>query len=444
MTNLPRRLTRLATLGVASLVAFSTAARPLFAQTLTLSDAIDFALSSHPTLRGENARTLQAEEAASAARGTRWPTVGFDVSLTHFQDPMLAKPIHSFDPAGVPSFGETILLGKLGLRYTVLGGGRSSRIEGTLAGVSAARAQGRVAELQLIESVAEAYLGVLASRALQDAATARVTALTAEETRARRRFDAGSAPAIEILRATAALQEARAQETEATSGVALAERGLGRLIGAPTTAVAGTAIADITFATEPEAGSSSASPRIVRAERVADATRAVAAERRADLFPKVDLTAGLIDFATPTGPHIFEWQVGVQLSWAVFNGGVRGASIRGAEAAVEAAQSDLASMRLRVDQEADAARTAVETSEARAAALAISVTQWEELTRIEALALEAGSGVQSDLLRAEASLFQAQAGHVRARYQAMIARVRLARAQGVLSKAWIDEALETS
>ena len=109
-----------------------------------------------------------------------------------------------------------------------------------------------------------------------------------------------------------------------------------------------------------------------------------------------------------------------------------------------AAQSDLESLRLRVDQEADAARTALETASARAEAFAVSVVQWEELARIEALALDLGTGVQSDLLRAEAALFQAQAGHVRARYQAILARVRLAAAQGILSRAWVHEALETS
>ena len=75
-------------------------------------------------------------------------------------------------------------------------------------------------------------------------------------------------------------------------------------------------------------------------------------------------------------------------------------------------------------------------------ALNASVTQWEEVSRIEALALEARVGVQSDLLRAQAGLFQARAGYARARYDAVLARVSLARAQGVLDRNWLNNSLE--
>lgn len=113
-----------------------------------------------------------------------------------------------------------------------------------------------------------------------------------------------------------------------------------------------------------------------------------------------------------------------------------------AGADLRAARSDLAMAELRVANAVDPAETAVLEADARAEALALSVTQWEEVARIEALALDVGSGVQSDRLRAEAGLFQARAGHTRAIHDAALARLRLARAQGILDRAWIDEALE--
>ena len=75
-------------------------------------------------------------------------------------------------------------------------------------------------------------------------------------------------------------------------------------------------------------------------------------------------------------------------------------------------------------------------------ALAAAVAQWEEVARIERLALEAGSGVQRDLLTAEAGLFQARAGYARARYDTVLAHVRIAKATGRLDMTWIDERLE--
>jgi outer membrane protein TolC len=51
--------------------------------------------------------------------------------------------------------------------------------------------------------------------------------------------------------------------------------------------------------------------------------------------------------------------------------------------------------------------------------------------------------VQRDLLRAQAGLFQARAGHAAARYDAIVARARLARAEGGLDRTWVTESLET-
>jgi outer membrane protein TolC len=117
--------------------------------------------------------------------------------------------------------------------------------------------------------------------------------------------------------------------------------------------------------------------------------------------------------------------------------------VRRAAADLAAAESDLEATRLRVAQAIDAAQTSVVEAAARAEALELAVTQWEEVARIEALALAAGSGVQRDLLRAQAGLFQARAGHAAARYDVIVALARLARAEGTLDRVWLTESLET-
>jgi outer membrane protein TolC len=150
----------------------------------------------------------------------------------------------------------------------------------------------------------------------------------------------------------------------------------------------------------------------------------------------------LLDFGTIDGAHVAEWQAGLQVQWTLFNGGSRAGSVRRAEAELAAARSDLDAAKLQVAQAVDAAQTAVVEADARAAALGVGVQQWQEVARIEALALDAGSGVQADLLRAQAGLFQARAGHVRARYDAVLSRIRLARAEGTLDRTWVDAALE--
>jgi outer membrane protein TolC len=112
--------------------------------------------------------------------------------------------------------------------------------------------------------------------------------------------------------------------------------------------------------------------------------------------------------------------------------------VRRASSEVTAARGELDAARLQTDQEVDQAATAVTSADARATALAAAVAQWEEVARIESLALEAGAGEQRDLLRAEAGLFQARAGHAQAAQDALTSRLRLARARGVLTRTWIN------
>ena len=183
-------------------------------------------------------------------------------------------------------------------------------------------------------------------------------------------------------------------------------------------------------------------PLLELSRRSRDGARARLDEERAARLPRVSASAGVLDYGTLSSDHVAEWQAGVQISWPVFTGGARKAAVSRAEADLRAAEDELRLTRLRTDTQADAAQAAVTESDARAQALAAAVTQWEEVARIEALSVEEGAGVQSDLLRAEAGLFQARAGLARARHDAVLARVSLARARGALDMTWMETALE--
>jgi len=151
---------------------------------------------------------------------------------------------------------------------------------------------------------------------------------------------------------------------------------------------------------------------------------------------------GLLDFGTLDGGHVAEWQAGIKVSWPIFTGGARSASIQRAEADRRAAENQLRLTQLQVDNASDMAQASLVESVSRADALEAAVSQWEEVARIEALRVQEGAGVQADLLRAEAGLFRARAGFAQARYDAVLARVRLARAKGTLNTTWMDTALE--
>jgi len=437
--------------GVASvgLVAvLATLPSPTLAQSLTLTDAVDAALASHPSVSAAQSRVHAADGAGGVARATRFPGASVQGTLTRFQEPMIVAPLHGFDLTNAPAFDQTLVQGQITVGYTLFdGGARSSRIRGADAAVDASRYGLSGAEMAVIDETATAYVGVLASQAVLEAAQAQVDALTEEADRAQRAFDAGTAAEVEVLRARATLQESRAQLASAEARTSLSVRALARLMGVDPETIDAAALADVgagATVLDDVVVDGASSPIVLQADRAVQVAEATLAGERAGRLPTVLAGASLLDFGTIDGAHTAEWQAGVQVSWSLFNAGSRSSSVRRAQAELAAAQSDLDAARLQVAQAVDAAHTAVVEADARTDALEVGVEQWEEVARIEALALDAGSGVQADLLRAQAGLFQARAGHAQARYDAVLSRIRLARAQGTLDRDWMDEALETS
>ena len=444
--SLARRLVAMAALTTAAAVH----AHPAPGQTassrgsLTLAGAVEASLASHPVPRNAAARVDEAEAMASGARGSRLPSLRLDADLTRFQEPMIVAPLHSLDLSRPPRFDETLVQGRLGLAYPLFdGGARGARIHGAEASVRAARRGQRATEAALIEGVATAYVGLRSARAVRAAATAQVDAVREELERARRQVQAGTAPRVEALRAEAALQDARAELAAADAAVGLATRDLARLMGADPESIAARALAEVDLPDPAPPSREVTNPEVDRARQQAEAAQAAVAVERGDAWPRIDARAGVVDYGTLTGDHVFEWQAGLQLSWSLFTGGARRASLDRAEARLRAARAGLEEAELEADRAVDAARAAVVEADARAEALEAAQAQWTEVARIEALALEAGSGVQADLLRAEARRFQAGAGLARARGDAVLARVSLARAHGVLDAPWLNRIPES-
>lgn len=422
---------------------------------LTLLEAADATISRHPALAAEEARRLAAVTDVTAAGAARLPSLHLEGALNRFQEPMIIAPLHGFDPERPPEFDRTLVQGAARLRFALFDGGAGgARSRAARAAERGAGARVTVRATELLEAVTESYVRVLAARAVEQAAETQREALEAERARAQRTVESGSAAEVEVLRASAALEEARAEEATARAQRELAERALARTMGAPPTEVVERPLADVRVAgggaapvgvsgpPVPDAAASPIHPSIAAADAAARAAEARLSERRAAWLPRLDVTAGLLDYGTVSGGHVQEWQAGVQASWPLFTGGARGAAIERAEAELTAARSERDLLTLAVAAARDAARAAIAEADAREGALDASVARWQEVARIEALALDVGSGVQSDLLSAQAGLFRARAGRAQAAYDAVLARVRLARAEGVLDREWLARNLE--
>lgn len=435
----------------AALVLLGASAMAASAQALTLGAAADAALASHPSVLAAGARVEGADAARRAARAAFLPSVVGGGALTRHAEPMVVAPLHGFDPVHPPDFDRTLVQSQLSMEVTLLDfGARRAQLRGAEAWEEGLGLRADATAQELLETVTAAFTGVLAARETREAARRHVDALAAEHDRAEQRLREGTAARVEVLRAEAALLDARALMATAEARVGLSERSLARLMGADPAALAGRPLTDVraredageapATAGAPEADTD---PRIEAARRGVQAARARLSQERAGRLPTLKGTAGLLNFGSGAGEYVTEWQAGLRVSWPLFTGGARNAAIARAGADLRVAEEELRQVELAVASALDGAEAALAEARSRALALAASVAQWEEVARIETLSLETGAGVQQDYLRAEAALFQARAGEARARYDEILAHVARARAQGRLDRAWMDDALET-
>ncbi len=355
---------------------------------------------------------------------------------------MVIAPLHGFDPTRPPDFSDALVRGRLSLAYTLFDGTRGPTRSAARAGTRAAIARQEATEAEVIQAVVEAYSAVTTATLVLDASLRQQGALTAELARADSAYAAGAAPRVETLRARAALAQADAEHGAALANLDASRSILASLVGretAPRSLAELSPPTDVTRSDEP-----GLNPRVASARAAIESADAAHRAARGSLLPRVDLATGLDQFGAIDEAFSHEWQVGVRISAPIFLGGARYALIRQRAGEADAARAGLEDLELTLAIERARARSAFAAAQARVAALISAEEQFVEVVRIEGLALTEGSGIQRDLLAAEASLFRVRADLARARAAAVSAHVALAKTDGLLTQQWVSEHLEVS
>ncbi|MEJ2187289.1 MAG: TolC family protein [Gemmatimonadota bacterium] len=392
---------------------------------LSLAAVVRQALARYPAMSAARASRDQARAAVGEARAAWLPAASLDATLTRFEKPMVVAPIHGFTPGSLPSFDNTLVQGGVSLGFTLWdGGARGARIHRAVA--AAAGAQAGV-------DAAEQHLAVRAQ--------ARVTQM----------LNQGKAARVQLLRAQAALSQAAAARETTASQLELAVRDLGRLLGISPDRVRAAGLRTVRWSGAPPPTRSvlleqahSTNPALRRARQSLEAAHAGTAEARARFFPSIGLAARQAEYGTASGDFKGEWNAGVQVSYALFSGGARLKALDRASAQRRTAEDALSLQELSVQHDVDAALTSLASAQAQVRALTAGVAQFQEVARIEHLSLEAGAGVQTDYLTAEAELLQARASLAQARHAVIAAHVELAQAVGDLSAGWIERNMESN
>lgn len=417
---------------------------------LGLDEAVERALVMSPVLGAAAAQVDRAEAVGREAEAAWYPSVRLSGSATRHEEPMLVRPLHGFDPTETPPFDETLIQGEATVAYTLFdGGARSARIRRASRERDAAGAELERAQAAVTARVVVAYLEVVGGAEVLEAHAQRLEALESEASRVRSLLAEGVAPEIQLLRAEAALEAARAEAVAARSALETAELELARLTGVAPGRARHEALAPVTLkgAAVPDreaavARARSSNPEVLAAQRAVAAAEAGVSLARSARLPDVDAFGTYWERGGGDTEFVGEWAAGVKVSFPAFTGGAVSSRIDQARAGTRAASDRLRQVELEVGRQVDVALARVEEMAARESALERAAKRQAAVVASERVSLEVGVGTQSEYLRAQADLLSARASLAQARHARLAAHVELARVLGQLDAAWIRDALE--
>lgn len=435
-----RRLARVLAGGCAGLALAAAA------QTGDLAQAFMRAQGFDPSFRAAQQEHAAAQQALPLARASLLPSVGLSVSDAWVSGSRTAPNL----------FGQTVTSPldyrapqkALTVRQPLFNQEARVRVQQATTQLAAADAVLAVRTQELLDRLGQAWLQRLLARDTLEISDAQLRALQGQRQQAQRRLDLGDGTRPELALAEAELALAQSLQTEALNQLAVAELALAQIVG-PAGAAGTTVPAD----PSPPAGMSPLPPVEASAldawmEQAERGSPALAARRqaielarwgieraRAGHYPRLDivgtLSKGSNESVSTLNQTTLQRSLSVQLNLPLYSGGAVDAGVAQALAEQERAQAELDAERQRVQADLQRYLLAAASGTRRLAA------QRQNLDA-QRLALEgarkseaAGVGTRTDILRAELRVAEALRDQARARYEQLLALLRLQARAGV-------------
>ncbi len=410
---------------------------------LTLDEAVASGLENSLRLAELQARQEGASAAERRRAAERLPLLSIEGGYqrtNHVQEfaiAMLGRPPQVVYP-DVPNNYRT----RLDLQWLVYTGGRldhlerAARAEREATGEDLAAAR---ADLRL--DITRAFWTLVTAREAEQVLSRSLDRIASYVRDLRARLDQGLIPPNELLSAEAQQSRERVASIEASNARLVAEADLRRLTGIEGGALEPAAALDTPPTLEVDQTRLIAEAIAGRPERRALTDRVDAAEARvsaaaASRLPQVGIGAGF-DYARPN-PRIFprigrwedSWDVSVNASWNLWDGGRASAERAEAVAGTKAAEARVADFDRQVTFEVRQRLAELASSLAQIDAAADGVRAATEASRVLGERFAAGVATNTEVLDAQTAVLQAELDRTRALANARLAEARLARAVG--------------
>jgi outer membrane protein len=434
---------RFARPALAALATALVAAWPGFAAAQNLQELVEAARGYDATFRAAQASAQSAEFRAAQADALGKPSAALTASAgTSYTEASRA-------PSSVQA--SSLQAGVNG-RYPLFNRSNEASISQARKSLDVAKADLATAEQDLIIRVSQAYFDVLTAENALGAVRANKAFITEQLASAKRNFEVGTATITDTREAQARFDLAAAQEIAAENDLRTKRIALDQIVGragvAPKPLVVPVELPGPTPA-DPEQWVSAADqshPTVRRARLGFDVATLETEKARAAEKPTLDAVAsvtgsnsrGGLDALSRSNGTSTVASVGVQFNWPLFTGGSTQNRIKETLALEDKARNDLEAARRGVALGTRQAFFGLQSGLAQVKALEAAEASSKLALESTQLGYRVGVRVNLDVLNAQSQLVTTQRDLAAARYNVLLATLRLKQASGQLGTADVE------
>ena len=428
---------------VCSLSALAQDGTNLFSKPLTLADALEIALKRNTSILQAHADIRANEGVVIQTRSIALPRVSATGGYTA-QDEGLIENI-PMPSAGIAQPSQNWQSG-IRVQQSIYEGGRlTSALRAAKLTREASQLNYETTVSDTLLAVRIAYLDTLLGSQQIVVQEASVKLLTRELDDVRRRFNAGTVPQFNVLRAEVELANAQPKLIRARNACRIAKNNLVNLLGLdlPRDLLENIPLelSDHLDAQPFGIDLTMAVAKALDQRTELAALRKLYALRREDIVnvrggykPSAQVFAGWQwrspNFSSDLTRDFNGWQAGAQLSWNIFDGQLTRGKVFEAEARFTRARLDIEDTTRRIELQVRTAYSdLIQEKEVLESQKKVQ-EQAEEALRLAEARMDAGSGTQLDVLGAQTSLTEARTTQIQGLHDYEVAVARLNRAMG--------------
>ncbi|MGH7262631.1 MAG: TolC family protein [Candidatus Rokuibacteriota bacterium] len=411
---------------------------PVAGRLLPLPEAIKIALETQPTIQSRLADYAAAQQRVKEALSAILPQLGGSWLASRQQTQFFSSSIGGGATKPQPLWSTT-QSAQLTLSQILFDFGQ------TFAATDVAKAQSEVARLdaevqkdQIILAVKEGYFNLLLGKRLVVVNQEAIARAELNLRSAKGFFEVGTRPKIDVVRAEVTVANAELGLIQARNAVRLARVALNTAMGIAVNTP--TEVEDIltyeAYGVDqdkliPEALRQR--PEYLRVNTVVTSAEASVRQAFRNFFPVIQGTGAYGGtFRSPTTPDDLAetWQLGVQLTWTILDGGNKIARYQETQKILESGRSQVKTIELSVSQEVVTADLNLNEAKERLNPSQKGVESAKENFRLAKGRFDAGVGTIIDLTDAQFTLTQAEATLAQTLADYRIGIARLERALG--------------